>query len=84
VVELFRRFKPMSCAKAERALRNLGFEEKNKSGSSHRQFKKIVDGHMRKVTLDCHKGEVSAKNAKSMISQAGVSPKEFYRAAGLA
>ena len=39
---------------------------------------------MYKVTLDCHKGEVSAKNIKSMIAQAGVSAKEFYKAAGLA
>jgi len=64
--------------------KKLGFEEKKKkSGSSHRQFKKIVDGHMFKVTLDCHKGEVSAKNVRSIISQAGSTAEAFYKAAGM-
>ena len=66
---------------AERALRNLGFiEDKNKS-TSHRQWRKIIDGHLYKVTLDCHKGEVSANNIRSMVKQAGVSVNMFYEAA---
>jgi len=85
VVDLFLRFKPMACRHAERALHGLGFVEQRKrnSGSSHRNFKKVVNGRLRKVTLDCHKGEVAAKNVKSIISQAGVSAKEFFKAAGL-
>ena len=47
----------------------------------HRQFKKIVNNRLYKVTLDCHRGEVSARNVISMSKQAGVSKTEFYEAA---
>ncbi len=77
---MFNNYKPLPCRKAERALKNLGFTEKKKTGSSHRQFEKIVNGHKFKVTLDCHKGEVSAKNVKSMAAQAGVTVKKFHEA----
>lgn len=78
-------FKPLKCRDAEKALRELGFEEqKKKSAGSHRQYKKIDhNGKMWKVTLDCHKGEVSARNVKSMAKQAGVGRKAFYDAAGV-
>lgn len=80
---MFGKFKPLKCREAKRALKNLGFEKENrKTRGSHEQYKKIDEnGKMRKVTLDCHKGEVSAKNVKSMAKQAGVSVREFYRAA---
>jgi predicted RNA binding protein YcfA (HicA-like mRNA interferase family) len=77
---LFHRFKPLVCRLVERALRNLGFVEDKHKGTSHRQFRKIVNGHLFKVTLDCHRGEVSANNIRSMIKQAGVSKSEFYTA----
>ena len=66
---------------AERALKNLGFTEDKRRGTSHRQWRKYVEGHLYKVTVDCHKGEVSAKNIRSIIKQAGVIAKEFYEAA---
>lgn len=34
---------------------------------------------MRKVTLDCHHGEVKARDVSSIISQAGVPKSEFYK-----
>ncbi len=75
----------MPCRNAERAILNLGFVEKKKKGkgggSSHRQFTKIIDKRLHKVTLDCHKGEVNAKNVRSMIAQAGVTRQAFYEAA---
>jgi predicted RNA binding protein YcfA (HicA-like mRNA interferase family) len=75
--------KPLPCRLAERALKNLGFVEDTQKGTSHRQFKKIIDNRMFKVTLDCHRGEVSARNIASMSKQAGVSKSEFYDAARL-
>lgn len=76
----FNQFKPIRCRDAERALKNLGFEEGAKKATSHRKFQKIVNGHLYSVTLDCHKGEVSALNLRSIIKQAGVSREEFYKA----
>ncbi len=73
--------KPLPCRLAERALKNLGFVEDIQRGTSHRQFRKIIDNRLFKVTLDCHRGEVSAKNVASMSKQAGVSKGEFYEAA---
>ena len=73
-------YKPLPCRDAERALRKLGFVEENGKGTSHRQWVKIVNGHKRKVTLDCHKGEVSAYVIKHMIVQAKVTKKEFLEA----
>jgi hypothetical protein len=32
------------------------------------------------ITLDYHKGEVSANNIRSIIKQAGISRKEFHEA----
>lgn len=70
----------MPCGKARRALRLLGFNEDKGKGTSHQQWRKVVKGHLFKVTLDCHKGEVKAKDVRSMIAQAGVTAKEFYEA----
>jgi predicted RNA binding protein YcfA (HicA-like mRNA interferase family) len=81
VVELFKRFKPLPCRLVERALRNLGFAEDGGKGTAHRQWRKVVAGHLYKVTLDCHRGEVSAKNIRSIIKQAAVTAREFYKAA---
>ena len=77
---MFGRFKPLPCRDAERALKNLGFIEDAKKSSSHRQWRRYVKGKLFKVTLDCHRGEVSALNIKSMIKQAGVTAKQFYTA----
>lgn len=73
-------FKPLDCRLVEKALKNLGFTEKKKTGTSHRQFTKLNSGKLYHVTLDCHKGEVSALNIRSMIKQAGVTYDEFYNA----
>jgi len=78
--KIFWRFKPLPCRSIERALRNLDFSEDKKKGTSHRQWRRVINGHLYKVTLDCHKGEVSANNVRSIIKQAGVSLSTFYQA----
>ena len=61
---------------------NLGFSEDKAKGTSHRQFRKIdAEGRLRKVTLDCPKGVVSALNVRSIIKQANISKEAFYQAA---
>jgi predicted RNA binding protein YcfA (HicA-like mRNA interferase family) len=74
------RLRPMKRHEAERALRGLGFELKNQGGS-HQQWRQIRDGRLYKVTLDCHRGEVKAKDVRSMIGQAGVTRDQWYMAA---
>jgi predicted RNA binding protein YcfA (HicA-like mRNA interferase family) len=75
----FLRFVPMPCKEAKRALGNLGFTHYKTKGS-HEHWKKVVGGCMFKVTLDCHHGEVKAKDVRSMVGQAGVTRKEFLSA----
>ena len=71
--------RPLKCGLVEAIIRSFGFEERtSSSGTSHRQFTCIRDGVFRKVTLDCHRGEVKANDVKSIISQMGVSKKEFW------
>lgn len=66
---------------AERALRNLGFAPEPTGGGSHRQGRLTCNGRLYKVTLAPHHGEVKANDVRSMIQQAGVSKREWYRAA---
>lgn len=77
---MFWTFKPLPCREVKRALKNLGFIEMPGKGSSHTQWEKIENGAKRKVTVDCHNGEVKAKNVKSIISQAKVTKAEFLDA----
>lgn len=79
------RFKPYPCRKVKSALKTLGFTEDKKKGTSHRQFRRIVTddsgkSHLYKVTFDCHKGEISAINLKSMVKQSGYSKEQFFKA----
>ena len=71
----------MKCRDAGRALRNLGFEPDPGGGTSHQQWRQTRDGHLRKVTLDCHRGEVQSNDVRSMIKQAGVTKERWYAAA---
>lgn len=75
------RFRPLPCSDVKKALKNLGFTKKNKgSGTSHEQWRKVVDNKLYKATVDCHKGEVKAMDVRSIIKQAGVSKKQFFDA----
>lgn len=80
MIQLFLPHKPQPCQKVRRALECLGFKKQPQKGTSHEHYEKIVDGHKYKATVDCHNGEVSSKNIKSIVSQAGVSKIEFLNA----
>jgi hypothetical protein len=59
----------------------LGFEPcAQRSGGSHEQWECIRGERKFKVTLDCHHGEVRALDVRSIIAQAGVTAKAFWRA----
>lgn len=72
--------KPIPCRTVCAILKHLGFvEQPCTSGTSHRQWEKIEDGHFYKVTVDCHKGEVRANDVKSIIGQANIAKREFWK-----
>lgn len=74
-------FRPLDCRTVERVIRSFGFSEApNGTGTSHRQFEGTYADKFRKVTLDCHHGEVKALDVKSIIGQMGVSKKDFWKA----
>lgn len=77
---MFLRHVPLKCRDVEKALDTLGFKPEKQGGTSHAHWVKVVDGHMWKVTVDCHRGEVRANDVKSIVKQAGVSRRQFYDA----
>ena len=74
------RYPPLTCKKVKRGLKRLGFMPTPIKGTSHEHWKKIKNGILYKVTVDCSKSPFSQDLIKSMSSQAGVSKKEFYKA----
>ena len=71
----------MKYRNAVRALQTLGFKKEPQHGTSHEKWICVRDGKRWIVTLAGHNGEVSAKNVKSMIAQAGVTKKQWHAAA---
>ena len=60
--------RPLKCRVVERVLKLFGLEQvQNTSGTSHEQWEGMYGGIKRKVTLDCHGGEVRALDVKSII-----------------
>jgi len=71
--------RPLKCKVVECVLRSLGFTQEAASGTSHVHWHGFIDGIKRKVTVDCHRGEVRALDVRSIIGQAGISQKQFWR-----
>ncbi len=72
-------YRPLKCRDVKRALTNLGFTKRPPTaGTSHESWTATIDGKFRKVTVDCHKGEVKAKDVKSIIGQADVGKRKFF------
>ena len=77
-------FKPLPCKRVRCALeKHLGFTEEKSGATSHEKYTAIRKGRKYVVTVDCHRGEVRALDVDSIIGQAGVSKKDFYRAIDL-
>lgn len=75
------RYPPLTAKEVKRGLRKLGFEpRKRKSGTSHEQWVKVINGKIFKVTVDEPKQPFTQDLIKSMASQAGVSKDKFYEA----
>jgi len=72
-------FYPLTCKQVQTILKNLEFKPTPQEGTSHVHWKKIKDGRLYKVTVDCPKAPFSQDLVSSMARQAGVSKKEFYK-----
>ncbi|HEX5960977.1 MAG TPA: type II toxin-antitoxin system HicA family toxin [Rhodanobacteraceae bacterium] len=66
----------------KRLLKLLGFQPLPTHGGSHEKFGMVARGQVRRVTVDCPKAPFSRDLIRSMASQAGLSVREFYDAAG--
>ena len=75
-------YPPLTCAQVKRALKKLGFEARPQKSTSHEQWVKVEQGRIYKVTVDCPKSPFSQELISSMSRQAGLSKKDFYKAAG--
>jgi predicted RNA binding protein YcfA (HicA-like mRNA interferase family) len=73
-------YHPLTCKQVKAILTNLGFEEGKQDGTSHVHWRKVVDGRLHKVTVDCPKAPFSQDLISSMARQAGVTKKQFYAA----
>ncbi|NBU14514.1 MAG: type II toxin-antitoxin system HicA family toxin [Alphaproteobacteria bacterium] len=72
-------YPPLTCAQFKSILKKLGFEPRpQRAGTSHEQWVAIIDGHFRKVTVDCPKAPFSQDLISAMARQAGVSKKRIY------
>lgn len=73
-------YRPLKCREVRRKLKKLGFTKEKDKGGSHEKWRAMRGGKLRKVTVDCHGGEVRAMDVASIIKQAGVSKKDWARA----
>jgi len=56
------------------------FSRKGRMNNGKKSTKEGSVEIKRKVTLDCHNGEVKAKDVKSIVSQANLSKSDFLKA----
>lgn len=76
-------FRPLPCKTVRDVLKHFDFKQEGTSGTSHEKWTGFRGGMRRVVTVDCHRGEVRDLDVKSIISQAGLTSKEFWRAVQL-
>lgn len=70
-------FRPIKCREVRRKLKNLGFKKEKATGGSHEKWRAMINGVLKKVTVDCHNGEVRALDVNSIIGQAGVTKRAW-------
>jgi predicted RNA binding protein YcfA (HicA-like mRNA interferase family) len=71
------RYPKLSSKDVERVLVKHGFTLVSQKGS-HKQFKGIVDGQKRRVTVLANKKSFNPKTLKSMIRQSGLTEADFF------
>lgn len=72
-------YPPLTCKQVKKILKAAGFKrETSRAGTSHEQWKKIEQGTLRKVTVDCPKAPFTRDLIASMARQAGMTKKQFY------
>lgn len=75
-------YPPLDREQVETILRKAGFSPKKQGGTSHQQWEGRYEGKRRIVTMDHlggkRKEKYGAKLLGKMISQSGMSKKEFY------
>jgi len=62
----------------ERVLKRNGFRLVFQKGS-HQQFKGVVKGQKRRVTVLANKRDFDIKTFQSMVRQSGLGEKEFFK-----
>ena len=72
------KYPPIKHKDAVRGVKKLGFVKRKSKATSHEQW--VSDNPFRKVTLDKHHSPYCGDLLNSIIKQAGVSRKEFYKA----
>jgi predicted RNA binding protein YcfA (HicA-like mRNA interferase family) len=73
--------RPLTAKEVHKILRNLGFEPRKQTGTSHQQWvPKDPSAPFRKVTVDEPKSPFGDILVASMARQAGVSVRAFYDA----
>jgi predicted RNA binding protein YcfA (HicA-like mRNA interferase family) len=72
------RYPKLSSKDVEKILRKNGFEIVSQKGS-HKQFKGVVKGRKRRVTVLADRKSFHPKTLKSMIHQSGLTEEEFFR-----
>ena len=70
-------FRKLSSKDVEKILRKNGFELVSQKGS-HKQFKGVVNGRKRRVTVLAGRKNFHPKTLKSMIRQSGLTEEEFF------
>ncbi len=68
----------ISSSGIERTLKRYGFSLISQKGS-HQQFKGIVNGIKRRVTVLANKRDFDIKTFQSMVRQSGLAEEEFLR-----
>ena len=72
------KYPKLSSKDIEKILRKNGFELASQKGS-HRQFKGVVKGRKRRVTVLADRKSFHPKTLKSMLRQSGLTEEEFFR-----
>jgi predicted RNA binding protein YcfA (HicA-like mRNA interferase family) len=68
----------LSSKDVERVLRRNGFQLASQKGS-HQQFRGILEGKKRRVTVLANKKDFDIKTFKSMVRQSGLGEEKFFK-----